>query len=302
MKTDKMIMWVLVIGVLLYLGNNAGLFKNLAVNQQNNQIPAGCGVGLPAQNIQFTGYDYASGTGLSGEVANVYDSGNNLIKSSLAIATNYATNYGGTYTLYTTKTGYFPVITPVTTSCTQTAPLISVKEAAVDTSTLAFINNDGLTANAVSTATQAIGSGDAKTMTMVISGAASQKYMTDPVCGNGGQFVVVANFTNYTGEIDPTATNLIGCTPTAVPSAVSGSGLAWLCNGNVYNYATARYQLTLASKAGINPGAEAVSISIYPVTGTLSSSATGTKPMSCVVQNDAGTASGTALSGTIYIS
>lgn len=257
----------------------------------------GCGLDV-AQNTYALGYDAATHAAITGASLNfnVYEQGNGLIKSQLNLSTALPTNYGRSYNFYGNGSGYFSNLIPYTAPCNEVAPNVRGDFAAIDTSTVTFLNEGGIVQN-TGTNNQTFAAGAQHTVTMRLTGAASNKYMTDPVCG---KFYVGVTLTNNS-EWDTSLTNMPACTKIGVSQvgAAAGEDLAFLCNGNVFNGEYKDWQVVMKAKTSVAPITyNNVTFSVRPIGNTLSSSNLGSMPMGCVVENDAGSASYSALTGT----
>ena len=254
------------------------------------------------QNMQIICVDYAQqGTAVTSTASNIYEAGS-LVKSALAEATNQATTRGKGYRSYTTKSNYFTQVTDWTAPCGEADYKVNVKLPAVDGSvTAVFINSDGVTLNADSSAEQAVGSGQGVTMKMQIRGGSAYKYLSDPVIN---KYTIVLAYSNVS-KMDTGASKVIGCTEVNVPKKYAGTGhQAFTCDGNVYNFDTKDVNIFLQALAGQNPATgDDVVVYIMPM-GRVVNSVTGEilGMNGGVVENNVGTAVQTATTATAYLS
>jgi hypothetical protein len=250
-----------------------------------------------AQNMQIAVRDVAlQGTAITTTQTDVY-LGTTEIKADLAEATNQATSYGTTYGLFTTKSGYFSAWNQFTSPCMNAAPVAVVDLSNVDGSAaITVVNDNGITANTAA-ANQTIGAGGGVTSYLTIKGGEANAYLSDPTCD---KFTVVLVYTNVS-KIDTGVSTIRGCTEIGMVKKYAGVGhQAFLCNGNTFDFSKKNLEVYTKAIAGLTPGvADDVTVRIMPM-GNVQHSVNG-KVLTCVAENDVGTAVSTVVSGTIHI-
>jgi hypothetical protein len=227
---------------------------------------------LIAQTMTYQSFDYYQvGTGVVA-TAKVYDSKGNVLMTSLANTTSFATTQKGSYTLLADVGGYFGTKVPITTDCTATggSPFV-LKLAKSDASgTITFINSDGLTKNAQILYNESITAGTAKQITVRYTPGAQYVALTNPELN---VYTVVVNASNAS-DWNSANWNAIGfdgknCVAAVdTPTVSTGTVVkAWDCTGNAggANANIADMKVTYGAQTGAGlTGTTPITFGIYP--------------------------------------
>ena len=255
-----------------------------------------------AENLQFNALDNAKPSTSVTATTYVWGPDGKIIATALSNDTSLGVTGGLTYTFLADGSSMFAQKFTKTMSCSGNQHASASIPLADTSATISFINTDGVTVNAVG-ANESVTTGQAIDPTIKVKNGAQNKYITSPYCG---EYVITIKYSNVSAW-DLSKSTIQGCTPTSVPVAEAGAShqafkcsapdgvigkfqgdiravhLALLSTGDVYSLAS--YDIN--------------TFKVYPMDNVVNTQ-TGV-PMGCVVENDQGTVSQTAVtSGGIF--
>lgn len=253
--------WIIGLVIVLILVAGFGFYKLGAFGQlgaqplvvtQQQQVTSNCAIALAGQKQSFdvSALDIASKVALVGETY-IFKYGG-VDRGTVTGGTAATVSPAQDYSLLVSNTSYYRKTVSGTSPCQSEFTLQPelAKEGAL---TFSVINSDGVTANANSTAPQAIGDSAMVTMKILITENGAKAYWSNPDLGYFG-YGMDWNTTEFSKANTVVAIDGATVSPDNVPNRLTGTvDASWKVPTTLFNSQVKTLYLTLAAKDSVNP-------------------------------------------------